>query len=338
MKRQRLWCALLSAAVAAAIVLAPLPPCARAEIPLQVRQGVKDGLDFLARTQRDDGSWPDYYGQSPGVVGLVLLAFFAHGEVPGRGPYKDTIDKAIGYILASAQDDGLISRTGSQPMYNHGFATLALAEAYGMSPRPEIETVLRKAVDLIVRTQNQRGGWRYQPMPYDDDITVTGCQLMALRAADNAGLNVPTKTIEKGLEYIESCFAYGGFGYQPGGSPGTARTGIGVLLLELLGKENDEKVKKGVAYLKQNPPRYPGNYFYYGTYYCAQAMYQYGGADWQAWNRDMTKELLRIQIKGSGDDRGSWPEAGAAGGKTYAVALALLGLEVNWRYLPIYQR
>ena len=255
MKRRHPFSMALSVAIASATVLAAVPPRAQAEIPLQVRQAVEDGLDCLARTQREDGSWPDYYGQSPGVVGLVLLAYFAHGEVPGRGPYKDTIEKALNYILANAQDDGLISRTGSQPMYNHGFATLALAEAYGMSKRPELETALRKAVDLIVRTQNRRGGWRYQPMPYDDDITVTGCQLMALRAADNAGINVPRKAIEKGLEYIESCFTHSGFGYQPGGSPGTARTGIGVLLLQLLGKEDDDKVKRGVEYLSRRTRR-----------------------------------------------------------------------------------
>jgi hypothetical protein len=267
----------------------------------------------------------------------VLLSFFAHGDVPGRGPYKETVDKAIKYLLASANKDGLISRTGAPPMYNHGFATLALAEAYGMSPQPEIERVLRRAVDLIVRTQNKRGGWRYQPMAFDDDITVTGAQLMALRAADNAGINVPRKTIEQGIAYIESCYVQGGFGYQPNGSPGTARTGIGVLLLELLGKEESEPVKKGIEYLKNHPPRNRESYFYYGSYYCSQAVYQFGGATWSEWNESMTTQLLRIQIK-SGSDRGSWPEAGSAGGKQYATAMALLALQVNWRYLPIYQR
>jgi len=339
MKRYRPFHKALSATAVLAILVSPLPPRADARIPTQVREAVEAGLDYLARTQRDDGSWPDHYGQSPGVVGLVLLAFFAHGEVPGRGPYKETVEKALGFLLASAKEDGLISRTGSSPMYNHGFATLALAEAYGMSPRPELERALRKAVDLIVRTQNRRGGWRYQPMPYDDDITVTGCQLMALRAADNAGIHVPRKTIEKGIEYLELCYAHGGgFTYQPGGSPGTARTGIGVLLLQLLGKEDSEKVTQGVQYLKKNPPHHFAYYFYYGTYYCAQAMYQVGGADWEAWNRTMTKELLELQIRSPGNEHGSWPQTGSSGGKIFATATALLALEITWKYLPIYQR
>jgi hypothetical protein len=322
-----------------ACAVTPLPPrTADAEIPHEVTQATKNGLDYLARAQRDDGSWGGHYGQSPGVVGLCLLAFFAHGEVPGRGPYKDTIAKAIKFLLDSAnKETGLISRQGSQPMYNHGFATLALAEAYGMSPDPEIERALRKAVDLIVRTQNKRGGWRYQPMPYDDDITVSGCQMIALRAADNAGISVPRKTIDKGVEYIESCYTQGGFGYQPGGSPGVARTGIGVLVLSLTGKEDSDKAEKGAEYIRSNMPRHPGSYFYYATYYCSQAMYQRGGSAWKEWDEKMTEQLLRIQVK-TGAERGSWPETGSSAGRDYATAMALLALEVKWRYLPIYQR
>jgi len=325
--------------VVTACIVTPMPPRpAQAELPRDLTQAVKNGLDYLARAQRDDGSWPGTYGQSPGVVGICLLAFFAHGEVPGRGPYKATIEKAIKFILDSAnKETGLISRQGSQPMYNHGFATLALAEAYGMSPDPEIERALRKAVDLIVRTQNKRGGWRYQPMPYDDDITVSGCQMIALRAADNAGINVPRKTIDKGAEYIASCYSQGGFGYQPGGSPGIARTGIGVLVLALTGNEKSEKVEKGVEYIRSNMPRHPGSYFYYASYYCSQAMYQYGGSAWKEWDEKMTEQLLRIQVT-SGSDRGSWPEQNSEAGREYATAMALLALEVKWRYLPIYQR
>jgi hypothetical protein len=330
---------LTSLLVVLACVITPVPPrLVEAEIAYEVTQAVKAGLDYLARAQRDDGSWSGNYGQSPGVVGLCLLAFFAHGEVPGHGPYKDTIDKALKFLLESAnKETGLISRQGSQPMYNHGFATLALAEAYGMSADPEIERALRKAVDLIVRTQNKRGGWRYQPMPYDDDITVSGCQMVALRAADNAGISVPRKTIEKGAEYIESCYAQGGFGYQPGGSPGIARTGIGVLVLSLTGKEDSDKVAKGADYIQSNFPRNPMSYFYYATYYCSQAMYQVGGSAWKEWDEKMTEQLLRIQVKG-GAERGSWPEAYSEAGRDYATAMALLALEVKWRYLPIYQR
>ena len=73
-------------------------------------------------------------------------------------------------------------------MYGHGFATLFLAEVYGMHPDPDLRQKLVKAVKLIINTQNDEGGWRYQPERREADISVTICQVMALRAARNAGI------------------------------------------------------------------------------------------------------------------------------------------------------
>jgi hypothetical protein len=301
----------------------------------EVEKAAKKGLDFLAKTQLPDGSWPDHYGKSPAVVGLVVLAFMAHGEVPGRGEYKATLDKAIDYILKHAQQNGLIARPGSQPMYDHGFATLALAEIYGMSNRKEIERTLQMAIRLIERVQNPQGGWRYQPQPADADITVTGCQLMALRAARNAGVYVRSPVILKGIEYIKTCARPdGGFAYQPGGGSGKARTGIGVLLLQLLGESDSELVDKGANYLLQNPPQAGESYFYYGLYYCTQAMFQKGGTYWQFWRTKMLETVLPLQSQ----EDGSWPTRGSSGGQTYATAMTILALEVEWKLLPIYQR
>ena len=303
-------------------------------LPAEAKQAVEKGLDFLAKTQTSDGSWPEHYGKSPAVVGLVALAFMAHGEVPGRGKYKDTLDKAIDYILKHSQQNGLIARPGSQPMYDHGFATLALAEAYGMSKRKDLEQALLRAVRLIERTQNIRGGWRYQPRPADDDITVTGCQLMALRAARNAGVNVRSLVIRKGLDYIKSCARPdGGFSYQPGGGSNKPRTGIGVLLLQLLGESESQLVSRGADYLLKNPLRPGETYFYYGLYYCTQAMFQKGGEHWQFWRKNLLETVVPIQ---SAD--GSWPKRGSSGGIAYATAMAILSLEVEWKLLPIYQR
>ncbi len=305
-----------------------------AEVPMRVQHAVNEALDYLARTQEIDGSWPDTYGKSPAVVGLIILAYLAHGEVPGRGKYRDTLDRAIEYLVNSAQETGLVSRPGSQPMYNHGFSTLALAEVYGMSPRKEIARILNDAVKLIARTQNSKGGWRYQPRPVDDDITVTGCQLMALRAARNAGVDVPKEVIDKGIQYILSCaHPEGGFAYRPGGTPGKARTGLAVLLLQLLGEEDSEDVKKGADYLLKNQLMPGETYFYYALYYCSQAMYQKGGKYWEFWEKEMTDIILARQ-----NLDGSFNTSGSSGGAYYAVAMAVLALEIKWKYLPIYQR
>jgi len=319
---------------AAVLILALAPPSAEGAIPAQVQAAAEKGLDYLAKTQLPDGTWPDQYGKSPAVVGLVAMAFMAHGDEPGRGKYRDVLDRAIDYILNNAKASGLISREGSQPMYDHGFAALALAEAYGMSKSEGLERALLMAVRLIERVQNPQGGWRYQPRPADADITVTGCQLMALRAARNAGVNVQSEVVRRGLEYVKACACSdGGFAYQPGGGSGKARTGIGVLLLQVLGEPDSPLVASGADYLLRNLPQAGETYFYYGLYYCSQAMFQKGGEHWKTWREKMLEALLPIQI-----EDGSWPERGDPGGKTYSTAMAILALEVEWRLLPIFQR
>jgi len=114
-------------------------------------------------------------------------------------------------------------------MYEHALATLLLAEALGEYERPGLQDALRRAVDLIVRAQNEEGGWRYEPVPRDADITVTVTQLVALRAAGQAGIAVPKRTIDAAVRYVKRCAAPGGgFLYQIGvGEPAYARSAAG---------------------------------------------------------------------------------------------------------------
>jgi hypothetical protein len=92
-------------------------------------------------------------------------------------------------------------------MYNHGFATLALAEAYGMVDEPRLGPALESAVRLIVASQSKNafGAWRYSPTSQDADTTVSGAQMVALFAARNAGIGVPEEAIQKGLRFYLNC-------------------------------------------------------------------------------------------------------------------------------------
>ena len=85
---------------------------------------------------------------------------------------------------------------------------------------------LQRATDLIISSQNDEGGWRYQPRPQDADVSVTVMQLVALRAAKNAGIRVPKRTFDLAIQYVKSCaMPNGGFLYQPGiGEDGYARS------------------------------------------------------------------------------------------------------------------
>jgi len=299
----------------------------------EVDQAVKRGLDFLARTQQEDGTWPGKYGEVSGVVGLAMLAFLAHGEMPDEGPYGAVMSRAVNYIVSNQRPNGLlVGRDASSPMYSHGFATLALAEVYGQSRDPRIGVALKKAVALIVSSQNATGGWRYNVNSQDADTTVSGAQMIALRAAAQAGIEVPHEVIQRGVAYYKACFCRGGgFGYTGPQGPNAARTGIGILVLSLSGEYRSDEAKASADWLYNNLLRQEPNWMYYAAYYDAQAMFQAGGKYWRLWNEMMVPRILRLQ-----SPDGSW-DSGQLG-PTLDTALALLALEVNYNLLPIYQR
>ena len=200
-------------------------------------------------------------------------------------------------------------------MYSHGFGTLFLAEAYGMTHRPEIREKLQKAVRLIIDTQNTEGGWRYQPVRRDADLSVTICQINALRAARNAGLYVPKETVENCIRYVkQSQNPDGGFRYMlQGGASSFPRSAAGRRrALQRRRSTTRKEVEAGIAYLKQFMPeiklgsRY--SHYFYGHYYAAQAMWIRGGDDWTHWYPAIRDELVRRQ---SSDRRATGPTASA---------------------------
>ena len=303
-------------------------------------KAIEKGLEFLASRQHDDGSFGSgSYRGNAAICGLAGLAFMSGGSTPGRGPYGQQVSACVDYLLANTDGSGFINHPGAGshgPMYGHGFATLFLSECYGMSRRPELRDKLSDAVLLIVNTQNDEGGWRYQPQRLDADISVTICQVMALRAARNAELKVPRKTIDRCIDYVkESQNADGGFMYQPHGGPSAfARSAAGVVALYSAGVYEGEEIDKGIAYLMKSVPkrgverREP--YYFYGHYYAVQAMWQAGGDDWNRWYPAVRDELVTLQ-----KEEGFWTSPISV---EYATAMACIILQVPNNYLPIFQR
>ncbi|HXT61205.1 MAG TPA: prenyltransferase/squalene oxidase repeat-containing protein [Pirellulales bacterium] len=299
------------------------------------------GLAFLARQQHDDGSFGSGgYSRNVAVCGLSGMAFMSGGSTPGRGPYGGQVARCVDFILDNAQDSGFIDVPGSSshgPMYGHGFATLFLAEAYGMSQRADIREKLAKAVDLIVNTQNGEGGWRYQPVRHEADLSVTVCEVMALRAARNAGLFVPKETIDKSVEYVKrSQNADGGFMYMIQGGPSQfPRSAAGVVALYSAGIYEGPEIEKGLAYLMDNIPGRDAfnreNHYFYGHYYAVQAMWHAGGDYWQRWYPAVRDELCSRQRP----DDGAWSDSIC---QEYGTAMACLVLQMPNNYLPIFQR
>jgi hypothetical protein len=305
-------------------------------------EAIKTGLLWLARKQTADGSYGEgSYRGNIAVTSLAGLAFMASGSSPGRGPYGSQIDKALAYVMRHTSPSGFIAVLASSthgPMYSHGFGTLFLAEAYGMTHRPEIREKLQKAVRLIIDSQNIEGGWRYQPVRRDADLSVTICQINALRAARNAGLFVPKETVDACLRYVKQAQnPDGGFRYmlQGGATSEFPRSAAGIVALQSAGEYDSKEVRDGIAYLRQYGHGLKigrrNNHYFYGQYYAAQAMWLEGKEAWAEWYPAIRNELLVRQSAS-----GFWPDNGVC--NEYGTAMALIILQIPNDYLPIFQR
>ena len=309
------------------------------EIPPEVDTIYEHGLAWLVANQAPDGSWPGP-NQGPAVTGICLMAFLASGEDPNYGRYASTIRRAVRSII-EAQD----GTTGYLPnsMYHLGFGMLALSEAYGTvdeslvwqgdKPVRSIAQALNLAIGCAANAQkkNRFGGWRYSPDAVDSDMSVTGAVLMGLLAARNAGMPVPDDVINTAMEYVrrstgsDGSVAYtGGFGGMGGSMNLTA---VAALVGAVSKTKDTDQYKAALQRLQDNLDYHEaGNYAEYFRYYMAQALFQGDYGAWQKWNAEKIRELQELQR-----DDGSF-------GGAYETGMSLLGLALNYRFLPIYER
>lgn len=343
------------------------------EVDEKVLKAVDRGLRWLADTQLANGSWKSTVGYKlntsymsdedvrdrgdVGVTALCGIAFLANGQTPSRGKYGKVIDKTLDYILSCQQSNGYITVNGSR-MYSHAFSTLFLAELSGMVKRDDVREKLEDAVRLIVDSQNREGGWRYVPFASESDMSITVCQVMALRAARNVGIPVPRATIDRAIQYVKdsanrdsrSVFdrdERGAFRYQKQVFSRSTfpLTAAGIVALNGAGVYSDRDIDLGLDYLENqlasfsnefgdsyNPSQRGHYFFYYGHYYAVQAMYTAGGERWNKYYKYIREILLKLQKAD-----GAWPnEVGP--GEAFSTATATLILEIPFRYLPIFQR
>lgn len=299
------------------------------------------GLDYLATHQHEDGSFGS--GQLRGntaVTALTGMAFLAQGSTPGRGKYGKQLNRIIDYLLKHSEQDGLIinrEATTRGSMYEQGFAVLFLSECHGMTKHPKLRKKLAQAVKLIIDTQNKEGGWRYYPIRDGADISVTTCQVMALRAAKNAGIHVPSATIDGAVRYLRDCRnPDGGFKYiadveAPSMFP---RSAAAVAALQSAGIYKGKELQKSLDYLMEYLPRggkkKDATYFYYGQYYAASAFWIAGKSRWSRWYPAARDELLSRQ-----SEDGSWTSPYSP---AYATAMSCIVLQMPKHYLPIFER
>lgn len=337
----------------------------------ELRQAVQRGHEWLQAHQGKDGAWSELVGYKVntdyetldsrpqphvGVTALALISFLAGGHLPDRGKYGDVLHRGIDFVLECAQDDGQITRNGTR-MYSHAFATLFLAEVYGMVERADVKKTLQRSVDLIVDSQNAEGGWRYRPFARESDMSITVCQVLALRSARNVGIHVPITTIRQAQNYVyrsavrgnERTYRLGGHGAF-GDDGGSFRyqnreqtratfplTAAGVTTLYAAGEYDSPIIRDALDYMDRQMPIFNDDwqnhyFFYYGHYYAVQAYYITGDPKWSKYFRTIKQLLLSRQKKD-----GSWPCA-TGPGDAFATAVATLILQIPLQYLPIFQR
>jgi len=315
----------------------------------ETEQAIQKGLAYLARTQSRAGSWyakSQYTGYPSAMTALAGLALMAAGNTPTEGEYAVNVRRAVDYCLSCANRNGLIARIGeegSRPMYGHGFSMLFLAQAYGMEQDPDLQRrirrVLGRAVRLTSRSQSRDGGWLYTPDANGDEGSVTVTQIQALRAARNAGIKVPKSTINRAVQYIAKCAnADGGISYslRNRGSSRPAITAAAVATLYNAGEYDNPVALKALDYIKKHiqdgkSSRLWAGHAYYTTLYASQAMYLSGEENWRGFFPERRDHLVEQQ-----KPDGSW--MGDHVGDTYGTAIALLVLQLPYRYLPILQR
>jgi len=317
-------------------------------VTAETREAITAGLQYLNRRQnKSSGQLRGAFGTSGYASGVAItslagLAFLCSGSTPNVGAYARHVRRCTDFILRHTRDTGYIASdsTSYSNMYGHGYGMLYLSQIVGMSPSSEVEEKLQRALDMTCEVQNDQGGWRYQPRKQTGDLSITICQIMALRAAHDAGLRVSEAAREKTIEYVKrSHKSDGSFQYTlRGGRVSVALTAAGVVSLYSAGIYEGEMVESALKWLIKRKPGAasgdtvsPMNY-YYAHYYAVQAMWhaQLRNPEyWNEWYPAIRDELLGKQKSGS-----YWNDQKA--GSEFATAMCCIILQIPFNYLPVF--
>ncbi|MCA9177860.1 MAG: terpene cyclase/mutase family protein [Planctomycetales bacterium] len=360
----------------------PLPPLYRARVSdlrltLAKQRGgderteaaVDSGLAWLVANQQPDGRWSaerhgagkelQVLGHNRGgagskadtaVTGLAVLSLLAAGNTHYEGPYRESVQRGLEYLLGAQRADGCVAGDAQffAQMYCHGMASLAVSEAYAMTGDQRLQRFVERAASYSATAQDSySGGWRYRVGDRIGDMSQFGWQVMALKSAELAGVTLAPRT-KQGMEQFLHASAAGAQGglasYRPREKASPTMTAEALSCRYFLGHlPLAAQQQEAQAYLLQNLPSANERANYYYWYYGTLALYQTQGPTWDRWNRALVAELLRRQAPAAGDaDDGSWsPDSsiwGGYGGRVYTTAMATLCLEVYYRYLPLYEQ
>ena len=241
-------------------------------------------------------------------------------------------------IMEEVPGGGSFLHQSDRGMYNHGIATFALCEGYQLTKDEDLRRAAQLAINFILSAQNYAGGWGYLPKQ-PGDLTITGWQVMALKSAHAAGLDVPSDAIIRidnflGTQQVPSGVFYG---YRKPDKHATCSS-IGVLIRLYRGWSHTDPRALELAQFLHKQGRSNGDAYF--NYYATLLLFHIGGEPWKQWNERMREHLIKTQAT-DGHELGSWyfdNQFGKEGGRVYTTAMCAMTLEVYYRFSPLYQQ
>lgn len=313
-----------------------------------VEAAVIRGLDWLKNNQEPEGSWGGHDKNREGelqptdkdaMTSMALLCFLGHGELPDSVNYGSAIEKAILFLLSTPPDKPIKSKTAC---YSHPIRTYALCETYAMTKNKRLEEFTKRAIEHVIKGQNENGGWAYgynKGPTAHTDLSLTSWNISAIKAASLTGIKIEglKEAMEKATNYVKECQARDGrFSYRRGGSGKPSLTGAGVFCLQSANDGSSIEAKQGLEWIIANQKKAWEEVDLYEWYYHTQACFHATGMPggskyWTSWNKDFQQILCRSQAAD-----GHWPPGKHFFGDTdiFRTTLAILTLEVYYRYMP----
>lgn len=321
----------------------------------ETEAAVKNALKWLwkqqRRTGKSKGSWSlegpyrngGEYENRVAATSMALLAFQGAGHTHQRGQYKKDVKLAWDWLLNQQKASGSFyspTRAPNDRFYTHAMATIAICELLAMTKDSKLLIPASSAIQYLVESQGDEGGWRYQPKGASD-LSVTGWVVMALQSARTAGISIPDETFANVGGFLDkAAVGYGDrYGYMVQTVSTRSMTAEGLLCRQYLGwGQEDQRLVSGASYLTKNPISWRDPSLYY-WYYATQVLHHMEGRAWEQWNDHMRVELPKRQAS-VGGERGSWyhPDDrwSQVGGRLYSTCLCTFMLEVYYRHLPLY--
>ncbi|MDJ0520559.1 MAG: terpene cyclase/mutase family protein, partial [Planctomycetota bacterium] len=156
--------------------------------------------DLVGQVQRGLSKRDDRYVLS--ATALALMAFLDFRDQDGRGLFEPTIARAVAWLRAQQQEDGLFRGAGRR-YYSDAITLMALAQAAGASGDEELKKAVARGLEALYAVRGPQGGYRYRA-EQPGDLSVAGWVAQALEYAALAEIPIPKGMREELTKFLDT--------------------------------------------------------------------------------------------------------------------------------------